>query len=126
MAIIQIIPAGDLKLVEGDAVVATGIEYIRQKLSNRFRFFLGEWFLDRREGVPWFRDVFVKNPNLDVIRSVFRRVALSVPGVLALPRFEVQFDPAERRLSFDFVAVCSEGEIVVSPDDDAFVVDVAA
>jgi hypothetical protein len=115
---------GDLKLEAGDLVEIDGIAYTRQKLACRFRFFLGEWFLDKREGVPFFREVFVKNPNLDVIRAVFRRVAATTPGVLSVPRFEVRFDARARVLSFDFVAICTAGKIIVSPGNDDFIVDV--
>jgi hypothetical protein len=119
------IPAGDLALENGDLVVISGAEYVRQKLAVRFRFFLGEWFLDRREGVPYYRDVFVKSPNLAVIRSLFRAVAMSVPGVASLPRFEIDFHPQERHLLFDFIAKTSFGDaIVVTPADTLFILTV--
>jgi hypothetical protein len=124
VAVFRIIPAGDLALNEdGDLVILEDIAYLRQKLAVRFKFFLGEWFLDLRQGIPYYRDIFVKNPNLDVIRSLFRRVILGTPGVLSLPRFELQYDEAARRAHFDFQAVCRGGMIEVSPDDEDFIVD---
>lgn len=126
MALVRVIPAGDLAIEGRHFVIARGIRYVRQKLSVRFKFFLGEWFLDLREGVPYYRDVFTWNPNLPVIRSLFRRIAIKTPGVLAVPRFATNFTPSDRTLRFDFQAVCSNGDIIVTPEDRDFVLDVAA
>jgi len=44
---------GDLSWVEG-------IDAIAQHARVRLQFFLNEWFLDRREGIPFMREVFTK------------------------------------------------------------------
>jgi hypothetical protein len=124
--LVRTIPRGDLAIEDGHFVLARGVRYVRQKLSVRFKFFLGEWFLDLREGVPYYRDVFTWNPNLPVIRSLFRRIALTTPGVLSVPRFEIRFTPSDRMLRFDFQAVCSGGDIIVRPEDRDFILDVQA
>jgi hypothetical protein len=107
----------------------SGLQYARQKIAARFKFFLAEWFLDRREGVPYFRDVFVKNPDLRVIRSVFRQVLLSIttelgtPLVKSIPTFELVFTPATRSLAFAFQAVLDSGELLsVLPSDQLFII----
>lgn len=116
--------SGDLDLVNGNLVWLEGAAAVRQKVSSRFRMFLGEWFLDRRQGVPYYRHVFVKNPDLAVIRLVFRRVLLGTPGILSAPVFELAFDSAARTLSFNFEAQSAEEPIIVSEDDRAFIVQV--
>lgn len=130
MAVFRTIPAGDLKLVSGDVVVlgltdATRVQYIRQKIASLFKFFLGEWFLDKREGIPYYRDVFVKNPNLPLIRSLFLRVLKSTPGVISVATFKMTYDPAARELSSEFEAVVDGGELSVSAGDADFVVGLA-
>lgn len=131
MAVLRIIPAGDLALGNGSLVLlgktqATRVQYIRQKISCRFRFFLGEWFLDLREGVPYYRDVLKKRPNKALIRSLFLRVLKKTPGVLSVPRFSLIFDLANRSVRFDFQAVVDGGEtITVRPEDADFVLGVA-
>ena len=127
----RVIPAGDLDIVDGDLVLLDGIDWFRQALSCRFKFFLGEWFLDLREGIPYYRHVFVANPDLDVIRSIFRQVALSMtrasgaPVVRELPRFDVIYTPSTRSLEFDFQAVLDTGDVVnVMPGDAPFVITV--
>jgi hypothetical protein len=124
MCVFRLIPAGDLDLINGSPYFIDGLPYIRQKLSARFNFFLGEWFLNQLEGVPYYRDVFVASPNLDVIASLFKRVILGCPGVLSLKTFAMAFDPEARALSFAFQAVVDGGVIVVTPEDEDFLVSV--
>lgn len=126
MAVTRTIPAGDLAIVDHKLVLIAELPYLRQKLAARLKFFLGEWYLDLRQGIPYYRDVFVKNPNLPVVRSLLRRVILGTPGVVALPRFDLVFDETNRKATFSFEAVSKKGTIVVAPTDRDFLVDLAA
>lgn len=120
--LIRVIPAGDVALVGGSASKVDGDEYVRQKLSSRFKFFLGEWFLDRRLGIPYYQDVFVKNPDMLLVRSIFRQVVLGTPGIVSLPRFKALFDSATRKLSFDIGAQLELGQLlVVEPSEPLFI-----
>lgn len=122
MAVIVVIPEGDLALVNGNFVQVDGSRMVRQTLIARFRMFLGEFFLDTREGVPYYRDILVKNPDREVVRSVFRQVLEGTPGVLEILSFEIIYDEQERTIRFSFEVQSTDGVIAVSPDDDAFVV----
>lgn len=125
MAILRTIPTGDLAIEHSAFVFIEGPEFVRQKLATRFQFFKGEWFLDKRQGIPYFRDVFINRPNLDVIRSLFRRVILSTPGVAAVKTLTVARIPGTRKADVSFIAPLTNGSVVVvQPGDDAFLVDV--
>lgn len=107
-------PGGDLYLdplgrlvLEEDEVVAACI-----KLRNRFRFFLGEWFLDVRQGVPYFQFVFVKNPNLPLIRRLFMRIIRSVPQITAVSRVDLYPSPEDRGLVVYFEARAIDGRLI--------------
>jgi hypothetical protein len=125
VAILRVIPAGDLALFGGTVALVDGPTAIRQKLAARFKFFLAEWFLDQRQGVPYYRDVFTKTPNLDVIRSLFRKLILGTPGVLSLPDYLIVFDESARQLAFDFTSNVTGGQVVVAPTDRDFILDLA-
>lgn len=130
MAVLRTIPAGDLAIVNGNLLVYgltddTRRLYIRQKLSSRFKFFLNEWFLDQREGIPYYRDVFVRNPNLPLIRSLFMRVLKKTTGVVSVTSFSLAYDQTLRQLTFDFQATVDGGVITVRPEDADFLVSVA-
>jgi hypothetical protein len=127
VTVLRRIPVGDLLLVSGDLVVygytdVTRVLYIRQKLSVRYKFFLKEWFLDQRLGMPYYRDVFVKSPNIALIRSLFKRVTTTCPGVLDVPAFSLAYDDSARELRFGFQAVVDGGVLVVTPEDEDFLV----
>lgn len=91
-----------VSLVEGDAAIA-------QHLRVRLRFFLEEWFLDQRLGIPYFREMFVKNPSLDVVESIFRQAIGRTPGVSSIPTLELDLNPAARRLAVTFRALLDTG-----------------
>lgn len=114
---------GDLAMVNGRFVFSVGtdeatrLRAIAQKIRARFQMFLGEWFLDVTLGVPFYRDIFVKNPDMVVVRSVFRRVLLSVPQVTEIEEFEVAFNRPTRHLSFEHVVRVDVGNATLA---DAF------
>lgn len=128
MAVLALIPSGDLALVNGDFSFIEGTKFTRQKLAARFQFFKGEWFLDQRQGLPYFRDVFVKNPNLDLIRSLFQKVIVDTPGIASVSNLQLVFDPGARTLAFSFTAKLKNGgaPFVVTPEDRDFLVDISA
>lgn len=132
MAVTRTIPAGDIALVTTAAGKKSfqwlsGPAYIRQKLSSRFRFFRGEWFLNLLEGAPYYQaGLGDKHPNLDVLGSMFRRLILGCPGVLSLVRFSLKYDEAARQVSFEFQAKVEGGEVVVTAKDRDFQLDLPA
>lgn len=91
----------------------TGPDAVLQRIRVRFRFFLGEWFLDQRLGIPYYRDILIKNPDILLITTIFRRVLTSTPGVERVPKFKAQLLTAERKLLCDFVAILSNGSKII-------------
>lgn len=108
MSDLAVLANGDIKVVEGDVLLTTGVDAIRQHLEIRLQTFLGEWFLDQRIGVPYFEDVFKKNPDLTVLNAVFTKAILDTPGVNSLG--SLSFDlQSGRQLAITFSAVTDEG-----------------
>ncbi len=83
----------------GTVELVDGIDETAQRLKTKYRFFLGEWFLDQRLGVPLIRDVFVKNPNIRAVTAMLRQVAQQDPGVETVEEFLVDYDTTTRMLS---------------------------
>lgn len=77
-------------VVSGPAVV--------QRVTIRLKSMLGEWFLDRTYGLPWFDSILVKQPDISLIVSLVRREMVKVPGVDKINYIDAQFDQAERTL----------------------------
>ena len=91
--------AGDLDLSENDLQLVDGVEAVRQELQIRYRFFLGEWFLDPTEGVPYIRDVLKKAPNEARVRAMLIEVARTTPGVASVESIDLDLDASLRRLT---------------------------
>jgi hypothetical protein len=115
----RVAPAGDLDTSTGAFVTLTGPEYAAQKIRQRFKLILGEWFLDTTKGVPWFEEVLIKNPNLELIKSLFRDEILNVPGITGVVQIESMYTPSIRTLSLAYVATYQTGatvsEVVSAP-----------
>lgn len=103
---------GDLDLTTGDIQLISGSEEIAQHLRIRLKFFIGEWFLDTRLGIPYIQKVFRKNPNSNVVRDLIQRAALSTPGVLEIQTLTFDFDSANRRLAVDLRALITGDEVL--------------
>ncbi len=110
----------DFALFEGDLVLCRDARAVAQHVENRFRFFLGEWFLDLREGVPYFQIVLVKGPNIPVIRQLFMKVITTTPGMADVVNFDMTYDAKERTLYYQWQGTTDAGDPVSG--DNAFVV----
>lgn len=89
--------------------ILRGSEAIAQRVRVRFRWWLYEWFLDRRTGVPYLESILVKSPDPVLISGIFRKVLLTTPGVSRVDTFSTSLDANTRTLSVDFVAVLDDG-----------------
>jgi len=115
---------GDLKITNGQLVLVTRVaDVVAIELRNRFLFVKGEWFLDTRLGVPYLAFVFVKNPDLIAIRSLFRKVIIDTNGVVDVLEMNLSFDSTTRKLSFTFRAQCVDGNVVSGGSDQPFIVE---
>jgi hypothetical protein len=77
---------------------------------------LEEWFLDLRQGIPYYREILIKNPNLLLVRSIFRQAIQDTAGISAVPDLTLSINSSTRRLTLSFVAVMDTGaELVYDP-----------
>lgn len=102
---------GDIADLDGDLPLATGDYAIAQTIKQRLRLFQGEWFLAEADGVPYFDEIFVKNPKLVVIDDLLKNVILSVNGVVELLRFDLVLQGGTRTLSVNFEVRTKQGII---------------
>jgi hypothetical protein len=77
---------------------------------------LGEWFLDRRLGLPWFR-ILGQRYDPSLVRSLFRRTALLTPGVARVLQIQISFDRRTRVLSVpQFACILKDGSQITQDD----------
>jgi len=99
------------------------VENGTRKLFLRFQFFEGEWFWDKREGVPYLKSLFVKNPDVSVVSQVIRQIILSVPVFGRVDKLSYTYEPTTRAFAFDFEATAKTGQLVTGGSGQPFIVD---
>lgn len=92
-------------------------EATAQRLRTRLRFFFGEWFMDRRLGVPYIRDVLGQRiATTDTQTTLFRTVILETPGVATLVELEVDIQ-SNRKAFISFLAILTDGSVIDNRND---------
>lgn len=99
----------DLAIENNDIILTEGAERIAQQILITLRFWYGEWFLDRTDGVPYLEQILVKNPNLNHIRQILSEKILSVNGVVSLDALNLDYNPRLRTLLVDYAATTNYG-----------------
>lgn len=102
-----------LRIIRGpDAVV--------QRLRQRFAMVKGEWFLDRRLGVPYREQLLVKNPDRGLVCSIFRRIIVDTPGFSRVVTISAELTKATRSMALNFEAVLEDPNVIVRGVDAPF------
>lgn len=81
----------DIIVSNNDFLVVKDVDKVGQKLKQRLLFYQGEWFLDTTVGIPYFQEVFVKNPNIPDIESIFKVEIVETEDVNQLLAFDSTF-----------------------------------
>lgn len=111
MGDIKLDPDGDIFIEDDDLVLVEGVDAIAQDVEIRLTFFLGEWFLDTRLGVPYFEKILGQKPvRVEVVKSILRKAIMTTPGMKGIADFTVDFDGLTRKLSVSFRGETVEGE----------------
>lgn len=84
---------------------------IAQGIMIRLRWFFNEWVLNPSMGVPYYEDIFGKNPNLIKIRSIINEQIYSVEGVDVVTSLEISVDSVKRIATINYSVQSLEGPI---------------
>ena len=103
------IATGDLLLNNNDLMVIDNAERVAQQILITLRFWLGEWFLDTTQGVPYLEYILVKNPNENHIRQILTEAILSVEGVNTVDNMELDFDVRNRKMAVTYTVTTDYG-----------------
>lgn len=101
----------DLEVVDYDLRLQTGLPLMQQRLRQSLWFFLGEWYLDVTDGVPYYEEILIKNPAQTTVESIFKATILETPGVLELESFDIEYTNADRNFSLAFRTKTEDGTL---------------
>lgn len=102
---------GDLVLENGDFLWVDGIDAIEQDIRTALQMFLGEWFLDETEGVPYHQSILGQKVSPLIVREIFRQQLLAIPGVLAVVEISASFVGTSRTITIPWKVSTDLGEI---------------
>ena len=99
----------DIVLKGGDVLLIDNAERIAQQILISLRFWLGEWFLDTRQGVPYLEYILVKNPNEAYTKQVLTDAIKNVDGVDLVTGMDLSLNRIKRTLIVEYTAKTSAG-----------------
>ena len=102
----------DLVIESGDFVFARGIDAVTQSCRIALQMFEEEWFLDLDVGIPYWQNILGFKPDVAVQAAIvaFTSELLSVSGVIAVTRMDVEYVGATRSLEVTWQVRSGLGE----------------
>lgn len=108
---------GDLRLVNGQLLLVEGSDAKKQDLVVCLRWFKGEWFLDRRTGMPYLQSILGTRTPLVSIERIFRAAIQQRAWVASIETIRLAFDATTRSLSVANLRVrAKDGDVVELAD----------
>lgn len=101
-----------LNAAETDCVFVEGVTAVAQQIRTGLQVFANTWHFDRNAGIAYIDEVFVNNPDLRGIRTIFWDFFFTVPGVTEVQTLSLRVDSAERTLFVSFVVVTEYGSTI--------------
>ena len=99
---------GDLELTEdGDIQIE---DNIAQNVRIALSWISGEWRLGPDIGLPYFDEILVKNPNLDLLKQDIANAILEVEGVTDAEVKDLTFDRKSRKITISFTCTVGNDE----------------
>ena len=107
-------PDGDVVIQKNKIVMINDKNLTAQTIRTILNTNKGEWFLNTEEGIN-FKNIFVKNPDYDTIKSEVAAGLVQVNEDLMLKSFKCELGK-DRKLSLDFEATDGAEDIVYNSD----------
>lgn len=101
----------DLAIESSDLRFVEGRDEMLQNLKIRLLFIGGEWFLDTEAGVPYFDEVWIKNPDPALVDDIFKSVILETEGIVDLVEFNSEYNTLTRKYTLSFKANSIYGQV---------------
>ena len=99
----------DLIIADGDLIAIDNAERVAQQIKIQLLTWLGEWFLDITHGVPYLDYILVKNPNIELARSIFKEQIMKIDDVDDVTSLEIYYNATERTMTVEYEASTSYG-----------------
>ena len=86
-------------VIDRDLQFSSGVDGIAQSIRLNLQAFMGEWFLDLEDGVPYYQSILGKRYEAAKVVQAFRDPILATGGVQRLIAIGSSWDGATRTLT---------------------------
>ena len=100
----------------GNLAVVTEIEDVRQRVVERLRWSLGEWFLQAQDGVPYRTRVFTGATSIGLASAVITEQILLERGVTAVLDVFTDINFTSRRMTYSAKVMTDFGDFDVNEE----------
>jgi len=107
---------GDIVVTGGKLQTVSGMEYAIQHWVAALHLFEGEWYYNALLGLPYKRQIFVKNPNMTVVRALFAETTRGVPLITAVRSMKFGLDTTKRIMTVEAVATVDGEQVTLTTD----------
>ena len=99
-------------MAQAATITVDGLAAIQQDVTRRLLFFLGEWFLDTSQGVPYYTQILGKSRPQAQRSKILRKVVLGTAGIQSLIQdLSWSYNTATRQASVSFIASTTSGPL---------------
>lgn len=98
----------------GEIIVITELEALRQKINQRLSLFKGSWFLNVLAGIPYLQEIIKKPVDPGLVASILNTEILKEPEVLSIGAVEADLDTATREFTYQATLNTSYGSTEVT------------
>jgi hypothetical protein len=102
---------GDLIMTAGQIQQVSGVDAIAQAVYCDLKTFLGEYWLDKEIGVPYYQVVFKKGVDLSLINTLMKSQMLKREDVIEITEYESSLNTSTRKLTIVYSAKTVLGNI---------------
>ena len=109
-----------VRRIDGDDISTSGTQFltereeVAQTISTRLNLFLGEYFRDINEGMPWFQSIIPKNTSLDTKEAIIKRHVLQTPDVVRWLEFQTDYSVDLRKYTVTGSVLTTFGQVLIN------------
>lgn len=107
----------DIVMIDGGLPLVTGLEELRQLVTQVLASFEGDWFLNLDSGMPYFQTILVKATSVAQIEGIYLETIANIPGILDIETFNLEFEAQSRTLDISFRARTTDGVLNFNTDE---------
>ena len=104
---------GDMVFGQPNDYYDNDINGVALLILDRLNLWLGTWFANTNEGMPYFEDMLGKK-NIAYIESLIRMTILETTGVTGMERFECYFNNNTRNLIVEALVTTQYGNVTIN------------